>query len=217
MFYCGCSCLCQGGQSVDGSCPCGRSLTFRSRFFPPQETISVASNPTSGRQQWNWTSAEPLECTSLSVQVRSRDGQSTSKWSDTLIHQGQKGNTYCNHYLRLSFFIFHLCVFNTLPSFTASGNDLPTNTKAQVYPQDKVVPVGDNTTICCVVKEKRRFGSMFLGNTTLASKLISRRTYTITVVNQRPSGPAGTNVYCLDDQKTLMDGTVVFVGCKINC
>ncbi|XP_075875630.1 LIF receptor subunit alpha a [Nelusetta ayraudi] len=143
------------------------------------ETISVASNPTSGRQQWNWTSAEPLECTSLSVQVRSRDGQSTSKWSDTLIHQ---------------------------------GNDLPTNTKAQVYPQDKVVPVGDNTTICCVVKEKRRFGSMFLGNTTLASKLISRRTYTITVVNQRPSGPAGTNVYCLDDQKTLMDGTVVFVG-----
>lgn len=110
-----------------------------------------------------------------------------------------------------------ISVFNTLLSFTASGNDLPTNTKPQVYPQDKVVLVGDNTTICCVVKEKRRFGSMFLGNTTLVSKLISRRTYTITVVNQRPSGPAGTNVYCLDDQKTLMDGTVVFVGCKINC
>lgn len=201
---------------------CGRVVSlwsvphFSLPFFSPQETISVASNPTTGRQQWNWTSAEPLECTSLSVKVRSRDGQSTSKWSDTLIHQGQKGNT-CDYYLRFSFFIFHVCVFNTLASFTASGNDLPTNTKAQVYPQDKVVPVGDNTTICCVVKEKMRFGYMFLGNTTLASKLISRRTYTITVVNQRPSGPAGTNVYCVDDQKILMDGTVVFVGCKINC
>lgn len=87
---------------------------------------------------------------------------------------------------------------------------------AQVYPQDKVVLVGDNTTFCCIVEEKKRLGSMFIGNTTLVPKQISRRTYTTTVVNQKPSGRPGTNVYCLDNQKTLMNGAVVFVGCKIS-
>lgn len=87
---------------------------------------------------------------------------------------------------------------------------------AQMYPQDKVVPVGDNTTFCCIVKEKKSFGSMLIGNTELVSRRISRRTYTTTVVNQKPSGKPGTNVICLDDQKMLMNGSVVFVGCKIS-
>lgn len=85
-----------------------------------------------------------------------------------------------------------------------------------MYPQDKVVLVGDNTTFCCIVEEKKRFGSMFIGNTTLVPKLISRRTYTTTVVNQKPSDRPGTNVYCLDNQNMLMSGAVVFVGCKIS-
>lgn len=85
---------------------------FVSSLFFSQETISVVSNPASGQHQWNWTSAEPLECTSLSVKVRSRDGQLTSKWSDILIHQGQKGNGY-NQYLRV-FPFFQSRVYQTL-------------------------------------------------------------------------------------------------------
>lgn len=86
--------------------------------------------------------------------------------------------------------------------------------KLQVYPQDKVVPVGDNTTFCCIVEEKKRFGSMYIGMTALVPKQISRRTYTTTVVNQKPSGRPGNNVVCVDNQKTLMSGAVVFVGCE---
>nr|XP_061804733.1 leukemia inhibitory factor receptor-like [Nerophis lumbriciformis] len=45
-------------------------------------------NKTNGRYEWNWTSAEPLECTSLSVQIRSREGTATSDWSNAQILQG---------------------------------------------------------------------------------------------------------------------------------
>ncbi|KAK7933522.1 hypothetical protein WMY93_004418 [Mugilogobius chulae] len=36
------------------------------------ETLTVVADEASGRHEFNWTSAEPLECTSLSVKVRSR-------------------------------------------------------------------------------------------------------------------------------------------------
>lgn len=52
------------------------------------ETVSVMVDQASGRHQFNWTSAEPLECTSLSIKVRSRDGEKTSDWSNTEILQG---------------------------------------------------------------------------------------------------------------------------------
>lgn len=193
----------------------GPSL-FSPVFSPPGDNIcGIKSNYRAPAVELDFgrTAGVHLAVSQSPLKRRPVD-QQMERHSDT---PGSEGQHLQPLFEAFFFFLFHLCVFNTLPSFTASGNDLPTNTKAQVYPQDKVVPVGDNTTICCVVKEKGRFGSMFLGNTTLTSKLISRRTYTITVVNQRPSGPAGTNVYCLDDQKILMDGTVVFVGCKINC
>lgn len=53
------------------------------------ETVSVTVNPVSGQHQYNWTSVEPLECTSLSIQIRSRDGQTTSEWSPTQILKGR--------------------------------------------------------------------------------------------------------------------------------
>ncbi|CAL8345371.1 unnamed protein product [Lota lota] len=49
---------------------------------------TVTATQENGRHHLNWTSAEPLECTSLSVRLRSRDGQETSDWSDTQILQG---------------------------------------------------------------------------------------------------------------------------------
>uniref|UniRef100_A0A8C5H797 Leukemia inhibitory factor receptor-like n=1 Tax=Gouania willdenowi TaxID=441366 RepID=A0A8C5H797_GOUWI len=53
------------------------------------ESVSAKADPVSGRYQYNWTSVEPLECTSLSVRIRSRDGHATSEWSDTQINQGR--------------------------------------------------------------------------------------------------------------------------------
>ena len=51
-----------------------------------QETVTATQE--NGRHHWNWTSAEPLKCTSLSVRLRSRDGQKTSDWSTTVIYRG---------------------------------------------------------------------------------------------------------------------------------
>ncbi|XP_053276012.1 LIF receptor subunit alpha a [Pleuronectes platessa] len=142
------------------------------------ETLSV--NPVSGQHLWNWTSAEPLECTSLSIKVRSRDGHMTSEWSNTQI-------------LR--------------------GNDLPSNDKCQVYPLDRVVPVGANTTFCCIVEEGKVFDDLFYSGAVMNTTRLSRRTYAGTVVNQGPSSSSGTNVVCYNSLRAKEPcGTVVFVG-----
>ncbi|KAJ7994315.1 hypothetical protein DPEC_G00264600 [Dallia pectoralis] len=52
------------------------------------ETVFVKLDPGTGRHRWNWTSSVPLECTSLSVKVRSRDGQDVSEWSPQEILPG---------------------------------------------------------------------------------------------------------------------------------
>ncbi|XP_042343816.1 LIF receptor subunit alpha a isoform X2 [Plectropomus leopardus] len=143
------------------------------------ETVSATVNQESGRHQWNWTSVEPLECTSLSIKIRSRDGQTTSEWSNTQILQ---------------------------------GNDLPSNAKFQAYPQDRIVPVGANTTFCCIVEEGKKFGSIHYGSTVVNATRLSRRSYATTVVNQGPSSKTGTNIICYDDPKRKLTGAVVFVG-----
>ncbi|XP_020503111.3 LIF receptor subunit alpha a [Labrus bergylta] len=143
------------------------------------ETVSATINQESGHHQWNWTSVEPLECTSLSIKIRSRDGQTTSEWSDTQILQ---------------------------------GNDIPSNEKFQMYPQDRIVPVGANTTFCCIVEEGMVFGSIHYSVMVMNTIRLSRRTYAITALNQEPSDRTGTNVFCSDNLKTKICGAVVFVG-----
>ncbi|TKS78261.1 Leukemia inhibitory factor receptor [Collichthys lucidus] len=143
------------------------------------ETVNVPLNQASGQHQWTWTSVEPLECTSLSIKIRSRDGQTTSEWSNTQILQ---------------------------------GNDLPSKETFQVYPQDRIVPVGTNTTFCCIVEEGKVFGSILYGNRVINTRRLSRRSYAATIVNQGPSTRTGTNVICYDDPKTKLSGSVVFVG-----
>ncbi|XP_016898403.1 leukemia inhibitory factor receptor-like isoform X2 [Cynoglossus semilaevis] len=142
-------------------------------------TVSVPLDQVSGLQRWNWTSAEPLECTSLSVKVRSRDGQETSEWSNTQNLQ---------------------------------GSDLPSNEQSQIYPMNRVVPVGANTTFCCIVKEGQEFGYIKYGNAVVNTTRLSRRSYATTVVNQGPSHQSGANVVCFDSLTTLIVGAVVFVG-----
>uniref|UniRef100_A0A8C2Z2C6 Fibronectin type-III domain-containing protein n=1 Tax=Cyclopterus lumpus TaxID=8103 RepID=A0A8C2Z2C6_CYCLU len=143
------------------------------------ETVSVMVNQESGRHQWNWTSVEPLQCTSLSIRIRSRDGQATSDWSNTQILQ---------------------------------GSDLPSNAKSQMYPQDKIRPVGASTTFCCIVGEGKLFGNIKYSKTAMNETRLSRRSYAVTAVNQGLSGRTGTNVICSDNTDYLLDGTVVFVG-----
>ncbi|XP_051924530.1 LIF receptor subunit alpha a isoform X1 [Hippocampus zosterae] len=143
------------------------------------DSLHATLNLTTGRYEWNWTSAEPLECTSLSVRIRSREGTETSEWSAEQILQ---------------------------------GNDLPTKVKFQMYPQDRIVHAGDNTTFCCIVAEGSLFGSVHYGNTAMNATRLSRRSYSITVTHQPPSNRTGTNVICKDSEKTKIVGAVVFVA-----
>lgn len=62
-----------------------RSEVIETIFY---ETISVSPDQASGWHRWNWTSLEPLECISLSIKIRSRDGQDTSGWSNAQIFKG---------------------------------------------------------------------------------------------------------------------------------
>ena len=96
-----------------------------------------------------------------------------------------------------------------------SGSDLPSNEKFQMYPQDRIVPVGANTTFCCIAEEGKLLGTIYYGNTVMNMTRLSRRSYAITAINQGPSSGSGTNIPCFDNPKTKMTGTVVFVGCKM--
>lgn len=86
-----------------------------------------------------------------------------------------------------------------------------------MYPQDRVVPVGANTTFCCIVEEGKTFKSIYYRNTEMKVKRLSRRSYAVTAVNQEPSNATGFNVYCQPvDMNGGICGTVVFVGCKLH-
>uniref|UniRef100_A0A3Q1J9P8 Fibronectin type-III domain-containing protein n=1 Tax=Anabas testudineus TaxID=64144 RepID=A0A3Q1J9P8_ANATE len=143
------------------------------------DTVSATMNPVSGRHQWTWTSVEPLQCTSLSIQIRSRDGNATSKWSTTQIHP---------------------------------GNDLPSYEKFQMYPEEDIVPVGANATYCCILPENKLFGDIYYGNTVMNATRLSRRSYAVTIFHQKPSQRSGTNIFCRDNLKSDLTGSVVFVG-----
>ena len=100
-------------------------------------------------------------------------------------------------------------------SYSFSGSDLPSNEKFQVYPVDRIVPVGANTTLCCIVEEGKVFDRLVYSGAEVNSTRLSRRTYATTLFNLGPSRSSGTNVICYDTLKAL-SGTVVFVGCKMN-
>uniref|UniRef100_A0A1A8SLZ3 Leukemia inhibitory factor receptor alpha a n=1 Tax=Nothobranchius rachovii TaxID=451742 RepID=A0A1A8SLZ3_9TELE len=139
--------------------------------------VSATVNQASGEYQFTWTSDVPLECTSLSVGVRSRDGQKTSEWSQNQIQ----------------------------------GRDFPTNSRFQMYPQDRIVPVGANTTFCCIVEEGKVFKSINYSGREIKATRLSRRSYAATAVSQTASGTTGSNVICLSTDKKLA-GAVVFVA-----
>ena len=78
------------------------------------------------------------------------------------------------------------------------------------------MPVGSNTTFCCIVGEGKSFGSIRYKATTMSERRLSRRSYASTSTNQGPSGTSGTNVFCQSSSRGILYGTVVFVGCKMD-
>lgn len=85
-----------------------------------------------------------------------------------------------------------------------------------MYPQDRIVPVGANTTFCCILGENKTFGEMRYGNTVMNATRLSRRSYATTVVHQKQSGSSGDNIICYYRPKSDLKGAVVFVGCKMD-
>lgn len=106
--------------------------------------------------------------------------------------------------------------FKHSSSQSFSGQDIPSIDKFQMFPQDRVVPVGANTTFCCIVGEGKHFGSIHSGNTNLTTRRLSRRSYAVTLVHQQSTHRSGTNILCYDESPRRLTGTVVFVGCKLN-
>ena len=85
---------------------------------------------------------------------------------------------------------------------------------SKMLPQDPVVLVGDNTTVCCIVGEGKDFGSIRYNRTVMNVVRLSRRSYATTKTNQKASMLTGTNVICSSALNMMLTGTVVFVGCK---
>ncbi|KAI2665002.1 Leukemia inhibitory factor receptor [Labeo rohita] len=94
------------------------------------------------------------------------------------------------------------------PLETIPGSDIPERSESNMFPQDKVVPVGSNMSFCCIVKEKQDFKDIVYRGQEMSATRLSRRTYAITVTNQPPSGNTGTNVVC-SSQLLILTGAVV--------
>ncbi|KAL2091759.1 hypothetical protein ACEWY4_011557 [Coilia grayii] len=144
------------------------------------ETVELGAGRKAGACYWNWSSAVPLECTSHSVRIRSRDRLRVSDWSGLQ---------------------------------TTEGNDMPDNTEAQMYPQDRVVLAGSNTTFCCILGEGQVLQEIRYKTAVLQEARVSRRSYVVTQTLQPPSNYSGTNVFCVAENiSTLGNGAVIFVG-----
>ncbi|XP_043843984.1 leukemia inhibitory factor receptor [Dromiciops gliroides] len=140
---------------------------------------------------WSWTSDIPLECTLHYVKIR--------YYIDELHFFGQKVWSEWS------------------PLRNISGPPIKENN--EVFPKDKVVPVGSNMTFCCVVEEPvltAQFGSERCSLIRLDDKSVAIKINNITI-----SPSSGTNV--VFSTKSNMYGTVVFAGYppdiprKLNC
>ncbi|MCJ8745311.1 hypothetical protein PDJAM_G00128930 [Pangasius djambal] len=142
------------------------------------ESIWVEADSKTGRRDWSWRSAVPLECTSRSVRIRARHVDAVSQWS---------------------------------PLLTVPGMDVPDQPQAQMFPQDWVLEVGGNVTVCCVTPVGVAFSSLGYGNQNLAAFRLSHRSFSATITDLHKSSYTGTNVVCLSDT-SILTGTVLFIG-----
>lgn len=133
---------------------------------------------------WNWTSDMPLECTSHYVKIR------------------------C--YINVTQFVGPKDWSDWSPVEEVPGKDTEPNGSG-VFPQDTVVAVGSDVTICCVHEEGQQIKRMTYGPEIYPMIHLSSRSSAIRVLNASASNTSGTNVVCVLS-KDEMDGTVLFVG-----
>uniref|UniRef100_A0A8B9PL09 Leukemia inhibitory factor receptor n=1 Tax=Apteryx owenii TaxID=8824 RepID=A0A8B9PL09_APTOW len=133
---------------------------------------------------WNWTSDMPLECTSHYAKIR------------------------C--YINVTDFVGHKDWSDWSPVEKVLGKDTEPNGSG-VFPQDTVVAVGSDVTICCVHAEDQQIKRMTYGPEIYPLIHLSSRSSAIRVINASASDTSGTNVVCTLSQDE-MDGTVLFVG-----
>ncbi|XP_022520620.2 LIF receptor subunit alpha a isoform X1 [Astyanax mexicanus] len=98
------------------------------------------------------------------------------------------------------------------PLQTIAGSDVPDRDEAQMYPQDAVVAVGSNLTLCCIAPERQQFDSIQYKHLKLQVTMLSRRSFAATVTNLPKSISTGTNIICCSKSTTILTGTVVFSG-----
>ncbi|XP_069736180.1 leukemia inhibitory factor receptor [Phaenicophaeus curvirostris] len=133
---------------------------------------------------WNWTSDMPLECTSHYVKIR------------------------C--YINVAQFVGPKDWSDWSPVEEIPGKDTEPNGNG-VFPQDTVVAVGSDVTICCVHEEGQQIQRMTYGPDIYPMINLSRRSSAIRVLNASASDTSGTNVVCILSEDE-MEGTVLFVG-----
>ncbi|NXX84322.1 LIFR factor, partial [Urocolius indicus] len=133
---------------------------------------------------WNWTSDMPLECTSHYVKIR------------------------C--YVNVTQFVGPKEWSDWSPVKEVPGKDTEPS-GIRVFPQDTVVAVGSDVTICCVHEEGQQIKKMTYGPEVYPMILLSSRSSAIRVLNASASNTSGTNAVCVVSE-IEMEGTVLFVG-----
>lgn len=90
-----------------------------------------------------------------------------------------------------------------------------------MYPIDKVVMVGSNSTFCCILGEGQFLSEILYKKSVMKEVRLSRRTYAVTQTLQPPSTMSGANIICRVSTDVANNsiivtatGTVMFVGCK---
>lgn len=91
--------------------------------------------------------------------------------------------------------------------------DVPDQPEAQMYPQDRVLEVGGNVTVCCITPEGVAFSSIAYGKQDVTVIRLSRRSYSATITHLQKSSYTGTNAVCFSNT-SILTGTVLFIGCE---
>lgn len=91
-------------------------------------------------------------------------------------------------------------------------SDLPS---PLMYPQDSILEVGGNVTVCCIIPNKTNIRLMY-GKRELVVTRLSPRSYSATITNLQKSSYTGTNAVCYSET-TMLAGTVLFIGRESHC
>ncbi|XP_053336944.1 LIF receptor subunit alpha a [Clarias gariepinus] len=96
------------------------------------------------------------------------------------------------------------------PLLTFRGMDVSDLPSPLMYPQDSILEVGGNVTVCCIIPNNTNIRLMY-GTRELVVTRLSPRSYSATITNLQKSSYTGTNAVCYSET-TMLTGTVLFIG-----